>query len=66
MRKHPIYDSYKFHNGVDLSANYQDVFSVLDGVVVESGWDNGGGGNFIAIKHSNRFTTLYLHLWEIY
>ena len=65
-RMHPIFGASKFHNGIDLAANYENVYSVLDGIVTETGWDNNGGGNYIKIKHFNRFETAYLHLSEIY
>ena len=65
-RMHPIFGASKFHNGIDLAANYENVYSVLDGIVTETGWDNNGGGNYIKINHFNRFETAYLHLSEIY
>ena len=66
IRTHPIFGTSKFHNGIDLVANHENVYSVLDGIVTETGWDNNGGGNYIKIKHFNRFETAYLHLSEIY
>lgn len=65
-RLHPIFGTTKFHNGIDLKANYENVYSVMDGIVSDVGWDSKGGGNFIKIKHFNRFETSYLHLSEIY
>ena len=65
-RTHPIFGTSKFHNGIDLAANYENVYSVLDGIVTETGWDNKGGGNYMKIRHFNRFETAYLHLSEIY
>ena len=66
IRIHPIFGATKFHNGIDLAANYENVYSVLDGIVTETGWDNNGGGNYLKIKHFDRFETAYLHLSEIY
>jgi len=66
IRTHPIFGASKFHNGIDLAANYENVYSVLDGIVTETGNDNNGGGNYIKIKHFDRFETAYLHLSEIY
>ncbi len=65
-RKHPIFGVQKLHNGADLKANYEKVYAVLDGKVVDAGYDSKGGGNYIKIKHSNSFITSYLHLSEIY
>ena len=65
-RTHPIFGGRKLHNGADLKANYEKVYSVMDGKVTASGWDPKGGGNYIKVKHSNSFVTSYLHLSEIY
>lgn len=65
-RTHPIFGIGKMHNGADLKASFEKVYSVMDGIVTASGWDSNGGGNYIKIKHSNSFVTAYLHLSEIY
>lgn len=65
-RTHPIFGGRKLHNGADLKANYEKVYSVMDGIVTASGWDPKGGGNYIKVKHSNSFVTAYMHLSEIY
>lgn len=66
MRNHPIFGNYKMHNGVDFGASYEPVYSVLDGVVTQAGWDSKGGGNFIEIRHTNKYKTKYLHLNKMY
>lgn len=66
VRTHPIFGNSKMHHGIDLKAHYEGVYAVLDGIITETGWDSKGGGNFIKIKHFNRFETSYLHLSEIY
>lgn len=66
VRTHPISGTKKLHNGVDLKANYENVYAVLDGSVTATGWDSKGGGYFIRVNHYNRFETSYLHLSEIY
>ena len=65
-RIHPIFGMRKMHNGIDLKADHEDVYAVLDGIVTESGWDSKGGGNYIKIKHFDRFETAYLHLSQLY
>lgn len=65
-RTHPIFGGQKFHKGADLKANYEKVYAVLDGKIIDAGYDSKGGGNYIKIKHSNSFVTSYLHLSEIY
>lgn len=66
FRIHPIFGIRKMHNGIDIKASYEKVYSVLDGVVSAAGWDPKGGGNYIKINHFNRFETAYLHLSEMY
>lgn len=63
-RFHPIDKVYKAHNGVDLRADNDYVFSVLDGVVSDAGYES-GGGNYIKIKHGD-FETIYLHLEKFF
>ncbi|SHF40501.1 M23 family metallopeptidase [Chryseobacterium sp. OV279] len=65
-RLHPIFGSRKMHNGIDLKAYYENVYAVMDGIITAVGWDSKGGGNFIKVRHFNRFETAYLHLSEIY
>ena len=65
-RIHPIFGATKLHNGTDFKANYENVYAVLDGIVVAAGWNSGGGGNYIKVKHSGTFETSFLHLSEIY
>jgi murein DD-endopeptidase MepM/ murein hydrolase activator NlpD len=66
MRIHPLVGRARMHNGIDLKARYENVYAVMDGVVTAAGWDPKGGGNYIKVKHYNRFETSYLHLSEIY
>ena len=65
-RTHPIFGTKKAHNGIDLKASYENVYSVMDGIVTATGWDSKGGGNYIKVKHFDRFETSYLHLSEMY
>lgn len=65
-RIHPISGTRKMHSGIDLKAYYENVYAVMDGVVTAVGWDPRGGGNYIKIRHFNRFETAYLHLSQIY
>lgn len=64
-RTHPIFRTSKMHNGTDLKANYENVYAVLDGFVIESG-NSSGGGKYIKVRHSDSFVTSYLHLSEMY
>jgi murein DD-endopeptidase MepM/ murein hydrolase activator NlpD len=62
-RMHPILKIRRPHLGVDYAADYgTPVQSIGDGTVIEKGWNKGGGGNYIKIKHNGAYTTLYMHL----
>ena len=62
-RFHPVHKVYRPHHGVDYAApSGTPVHSVADGTVVFAGWDRGGGGNTIKIKHAGSLETGYLHL----
>ncbi len=64
-RFHPILNVKRPHNGVDFAApTGAPVRTVADGVVVFSGWKN-GGGNTINISHGDRYETEYMHLSKI-
>ena len=59
-RFHPVDRVSKFHAGIDLRANSDYVYAVLDGIVSEAGY-SGGAGNYIKIRHKD-FETVYMHL----
>ena len=62
-RLHPVYKVYRPHHGVDYAAPAgTEVHSVAEGTVTFKGWDKGGGGNTLKIKHTGGLETLYLHL----
>ena len=64
-RFHPVLKVRRPHNGVDFAAPIgTPVRSVADGVIKSAGW-NGGSGRMVKIKHSNRWSTAYLHLNSI-
>lgn len=73
-RKHPITGIVKPHNGCDFKMadrSVKDVVAACDGEVVFTGFQEGGAGNYIKIKHNNGVgkhlcTTVYMHLAKIY
>ena len=60
MRKHPIYHRRMMHNGIDLSARYENVYSMFPGTVIRVGEDN-RSGKFITVK-TGAYTISYCHL----
>lgn len=65
MRLHPVFGKEKMHNGIDLRANNEFVYSVLGGEITNAGWDT-LGGLFVKVKHTEKLETTYCHLSEIY
>ena len=53
----------RLHAGVDLDLETGDpVYSAFDGIVRVSGYNNGGYGKFMVVRHYNGLETLYGHL----
>lgn len=56
----------RFHYGVDLELDTGDsVMSCFDGIVRITGYDHGGWGNYVVVRHYNGIETLYGHLSAI-
>jgi len=60
MRFHPVLKAYRFHTGIDLSANYEVVYSIFSGVVTEVG-ENKINGKYVKISQGN-LQSIYAHL----
>jgi murein DD-endopeptidase MepM/ murein hydrolase activator NlpD len=62
-RMHPILKIRRPHHGVDYAAPVgTPVVSIGEGLVQERGYQAGGAGNFVRIKHNAVYTTVYMHL----
>ncbi len=65
MRIDPIYQTPKFHAGMDFTAPIgSDVFATGNGIVTFTGWKQ-GYGNAIEISHGYGYETVYAHLNKI-
>lgn len=65
MRRHPILGYSKLHRGTDFAApTGTPVFAAGDAIVSRAGW-YGGYGNYIALKHDDKYATAYGHLSRI-
>lgn len=54
------------HKGVDMAApTGTSVYVAAEGRVVRTGYDAGGYGNFVEVRHPNGMTSLYGHLSRI-
>lgn len=60
MRNHPVYHRKMMHNGIDLSARYEKVYSMFPGTVIKVGQDS-MSGKFITVRTGD-YTISYCHL----
>lgn len=60
MRRHPIFHKRIMHNGIDLSARYENVYSMFPGTVIKVGQDN-RSGKFVTVRTGD-YTISYCHL----
>lgn len=60
MRRHPVTHKYCMHNGVDLQAHYEPVYSMFSGKVVMAAYDK-RSGRYITIQ-TGRYSLSYCHL----
>lgn len=64
MRRDPMNRSkHRYHSGLDLRARYENVFSMLPGIVTAAGYSK-TGGNYITVSHGV-CSCSYLHLSKI-
>ena len=62
MRQHPIYHKRIMHNGIDLSARYEKVYSMFPGIVIKVGQDS-RSGKFVTVRTGD-YTISYCHLLQ--
>lgn len=56
----------RMHRGIDIAADVgTPVYAAADGVVEYAGWNSGGYGNMIDIRHADGSVTRYAHLNRI-
>jgi murein DD-endopeptidase MepM/ murein hydrolase activator NlpD len=62
-RLHPVLKIRRPHFGVDYAApRGTPVESIGDGTVTEKGFQHGGAGNYLKIRHNSEYSTAYMHL----
>ena len=65
MRRHPIAQAWRKHEGIDYAApTGTRVRAVGDGVVEYAG-AKGGYGNVVILRHHGQYATVYAHLSRI-
>ncbi len=64
-RLHPIYKTYKMHEGIDFTApTGTPIYATGNGRVVTAGPDR-GYGNCVVVSHGFGYQTLYGHMYRI-
>lgn len=64
-RYHPVYHTYKTHNGVDIGASYGTNVLAANGGTVTTAKYSSSYGYYIVINHGNGMTTLYAHMSKL-
>jgi len=60
-REHPVWGSERFHDGIDIAADYgDDIYAAAGGKVTHAG-NLPGYGKTIIIRHEHGITTMYGH-----
>ena len=61
-RRHPVLKSIRPHYGTDYAAAYgTPILAMSEGVVVARQWTQ-HNGNFVKLRHDDRYQTQYLHM----
>ena len=61
-RRHPIYGYTEFHRGLDFAVPMNTpIMAAGNGVVEAAGYDR-EYGNYVQLRHSNGYSTLYAHM----
>ena len=64
-RKHPVYKTKLFHNGIDIENDKgTDIKAVLDGKVIFAAY-KGNSGKLVIVEHKNGYQTIYAHMDKI-
>ena len=61
IRKHPILRKKLKHDGIDLRAKYEEVYSVMDGEVTAVDSDK-RSGIYVTVRYPGGYTCSYCHL----
>jgi len=60
-RVHPIFNTEKYHSGVDVGAYAGSPIYAADSGTVQTATYSSSYGNYVVINHGNGYTTLYAH-----
>src|ERR687895_115048 len=65
MRRHPIAQAWRAHQGVDYAAPTGTRVRAVGDAVVEYSGPRGGYGNVVILRHNGQYSTVYAHLSRI-
>lgn len=66
MREHPILGFTRMHQGVDFAVpTGTPIMASGDAVVASAGWNAGGYGNLVVLRHDGNYSTAYAHMSRI-
>ena len=65
MRRHPIQQSWRAHQGTDYAAPTGTRVRATGDAVVEFAGVKGGYGNVVILRHNGQYATVYAHLSRI-
>ncbi|MEE4247742.1 MAG: M23 family metallopeptidase, partial [Kangiellaceae bacterium] len=61
-RFHPVHKRWKSHKGTDYAApTGTPIWATANGIVTKSSYTR-GNGKYVKIKHTNKYSTQYLHM----
>jgi murein DD-endopeptidase MepM/ murein hydrolase activator NlpD len=61
-RINPVTGKRQLHKGIDIAAPIgAPILAAATGMVNDAGWDDGGYGNFVELRHRDGSLTLYAH-----
>ena len=64
-RFHPVQKRWKAHKGTDYAApRGTPIWSTANGTVIKAGYTS-GNGKYVKVKHSDKYSTQYLHMSKI-
>jgi len=64
-RKHPIFNKWIFHEGIDISADMKTpIYASANGIIIKKVKSKKGYGNRIVIEHGYGYKTVYAHLYS--
>ncbi len=61
-RIHPIFETEKYHAGIDVAANSGTPIYAADSGTIQTAVYSSSYGNYVVINHGNSYTTLYAHM----